>query len=64
MKNKKNLNKILQNREKEDSLLCSSTDLITVKKSEKDAVVMFKKKNYDKFDDYIDNLYNEQEKNK
>ena len=64
LKNKKILNKILQNREKEDSLLLSSTNLITVKNSEKNAVVMVKKKNCDKFDNYINKLYNEQEKNK
>ncbi len=63
-KNKKNLNKILQNREKEDSLLLSSTNLIMVKNNEKNAVIMVKQKNYDKFDDYINKLYNEQEKNK
>jgi hypothetical protein len=64
LKNKKNLNKIMQNREKEDSPLLSSTNLITVKNSEKNAVVMVENKNYDKFDDYINKLYNEQEKNK
>jgi len=64
LKNKKILNKILQNREKEDSLLLSSTNLITVKNSEKNAVIMVKKKNCDKFDNYINKLYNEQEKNK
>jgi len=64
LKNKKNLNKILQNREKEDSLLLSSTNLIAVKNSEKNAVIMVKQKNYDKFDDYINKIYNEQEKNK
>ena len=64
LKNKKNLNEILQNREKEDSLLLNSTNLIMVKESEKDEVVMVKQKNYDKFGDYINKLYNEQEKNK
>ena len=51
--------KNIRNREKQ-----SSTNLKTVKNSEKDADVMVKKKNYDKFDDYINKLYNEQEKNK
>ncbi len=64
LKNKKNLNDILQNREKEDSLRLNSTDLIEVKDSEKNEVVMVKQKNYDKFGDYINKLYNEQEKNK
>jgi len=64
LKNKKILKKILQNREKEDSSLLSSTNLITVKNSKKNAVIMVEKKKYDKFDDYITNLFNEQEKNK
>jgi len=63
-KSKKNLNTILQNREKEDSLLLSSTNFITVNESEKDEVIMVNQKNYDKFDDFINKLYNKQEKNK
>ncbi len=64
LKNKGNLSKILQTGKKEESLLLSSTNLITVKNSEKNAVIMVEKKNYDKFGDYINKLYNDQEKNK
>jgi len=64
LKNKKNLDMILQNREKEDSLLLSSTNLLMVKNREKNANIFVEKKNYDNFDEYIDKLYNEQEKNK
>ena len=62
-KYKKNLNKILQNVEEEDFLILSSTDLITIKNIEKNGVFIVKKKNSDKFDDYINKFYNEQGKN-